>query len=60
MANEQDWLDDVKRWYFGGHPPVGEALDGAAGGDALAVGYEADSHESAGSLWPDALVPGSR
>ncbi len=61
MANEQEWIDDVRRWYFGGHPPLGElASDGSQGHDELAVGYEADSRGLQESRWPDALVPGSR
>ncbi len=61
MANEQEWVDDVKRWYFGGHPPAGElAPDGSERGDELAVGYEASWPGLPGSRWPDALVPGSR
>ena len=42
MANDEDWVQDVRLWYFGGHPPHGElATDGSDSGDELAIGYEA-------------------
>ena len=60
MANEADWLEDVRRWYFGGHAPEGElAADGCDSGDVLAVGYEAALPGLNGTRWPDALIPGS-
>ena len=32
MANDEDWVQDVRRWYFGGHPPQSEfASDGSEG-----------------------------
>ena len=59
MANDEDWIQDVRRWYFGGHPPQGEfATDGSEGRDELAVGYEAALPGLQGSRWPDTLVPG--
>ncbi len=59
MANDEDWIQDVGRWYFGGHPPQGEfATDGSKCRDQLAAGYEAASTGLPGSRWPDTLVPG--
>ncbi len=59
MANDDDWVQDVRRWYFGGHPPQGEfAVDGSEAIDEHAVGYEVASPDLAGSRWPDTLVPG--
>ncbi len=59
MANDAQWVDDVRRWYFGGHPPAGElAADGSDGGDELAIGYEAANPVLQGCLWPDGLTPG--
>lgn len=40
MQNNDDWLDDVRRWYYGGNAPAGEisAEESASGlGD---IGYE--------------------
>ena len=55
MANDTEWVQDIRRWYFGGHPPEGEA--GSDGRDELAVGYEAaNPHLQTG--WPDGLIAG--
>ena len=59
MANDAEWVQDVRRWYFGGHAPEAElASEGRESGDVLAVGYEAVLPGVHGSSWPDALVPG--
>ena len=59
MANDAQWVDDVRRWYFGGHPPAGElAADGSDASDELAIGYEAANPALQGCLWPDGLTPG--
>ena len=53
MASEAEWLDDVRRWYFGGTPPESDAIDidsGAAG----EVGYEAAHPALVARHWPDA------
>lgn len=58
MANDTEWVQDVRRWYFGGHPPEGEeGVDGQNSHDELAVGYEA-STPSLQTSWPDALIAG--
>ena len=45
MASDSDWVQDVRRWYFGGSPPASEQTStadttGDAGADVM-VGYEA-------------------
>jgi len=58
MANDTEWVQDIRRWYFGGHPPEGEAgSDGHDGRDELAVGYEA-ANPRLQTGWPDALIAG--
>ena len=54
MANNDDWLEDVRRWYYGGSPPAAE-VDSAAGHDA--VGYEAAQPAVQARHWPDAPQP---
>jgi hypothetical protein len=59
MAHDEDWVQDVRLWYFGGHPPPGEvATDGSDDGDELAIGYEAAAPRLQGMRWPDTLLPG--
>lgn len=59
MANDAEWVQDVRRWYFGGHPPEGESsTDVNDGGDELAVGYEAAIPRLQVKSWPDALIAG--
>lgn len=59
MANDSEWVQDVRRWYFGGHPPEGElALDGSEGREEFAIGYEAALPGLQSSVWPDTLEPG--
>ena len=60
MANDTDWVQDVRRWYFGGHPPEGEAAtDGHDSHDELAIGYEA-AMPLLQSSWPDTLIAGDQ
>ena len=60
MSNDDDWVNDVRRWYFGGHPPEGEfTADDIAAQDEHALGFDAASPVFHGSRWPDALVPGA-
>lgn len=59
MANDAEWVQDVRLWYFGGHPPEGElAADGSANVDELAIGYEAALPGLQPCAWPDSLMPG--
>lgn len=55
MANDDDWLEDVRRWYYGGNPPAAEADNTAAGHSA--IGYEAAQPAVQARHWPDAPLP---
>ena len=59
MANDEEWVADVKRWYLAG------ARFGAGGevgvddtGDDIALGYEAADPALQARHWPDAPTPG--
>ncbi len=51
MASESEWLDDVRRWYFGGTPPESDGPELPGGTD---VGYEAAHPALVARHWPDA------
>lgn len=53
MASEAQWLDDVRRWYFGGTPPEtdGPEMEARADDD---LGYEAAHPALVARHWPDA------
>ena len=55
MANDSEWVEDVKRWYLAGSraPGVGDASDGS---DDMALGYEAAHPALQARHWPDAPV----
>ena len=56
MASDSDWVQDVRRWYFGGNPPSG--VNAASGNTAEAdaadsvLGYEA-AHPALQASWPE-------
>jgi hypothetical protein len=52
MANDADWVEDVKRWYFAGIRP-GESAE-ASSVDEVALGYEAADPALQARYWPDA------
>jgi hypothetical protein len=52
MASEAEWLDDVRRWYFGGTPPESDLAD--ADDHATDLGYEAAHPALVAQHWPDA------
>ncbi len=55
MAINDDWLEDVRRWYYGGNPPAAEAeADGTA--PPADLGYEAAHPALQARHWPDAPV----
>ncbi len=58
MANDTEWVQEVRRWYFGGHPPEGEFADGSDRREELAIGYEAALPDLQCARWPDTLLPG--
>ncbi len=53
MANDADWVADVRRWYFSGH---GHASAQPAPGDddSADIGYEAAHPALQSHHWPDA------
>ncbi|MEO6409530.1 MAG: hypothetical protein ABIO45_12360 [Burkholderiaceae bacterium] len=53
MASEAEWLDDVRRWYFGGTPPETDDPATESGNDDD-VGYEAAHPALVAHHWPDA------
>ena len=57
MASETEWLDDVRRWYFGGTPPETDGPETEVGG-AGDLGYEAAHPALVARHWPDAAVLG--
>ena len=60
MANDEDWVADVKRWCLSGTRSGGIAsapgLDDAT--DEIALGYEAADPALQAHHWPDALTTG--
>lgn len=56
MTND-DWVEDVRRWYYGGNPPAAEA-DLEPGAPASSeLGYEAAHPSLQARNWPDAPLP---
>lgn len=56
MAND-DWVEDVRRWYYGGNPPAAEA-DNESAIASVELGYEAAHPALQARHWPD--VPTAR
>jgi hypothetical protein len=52
MANDADWVADVRRWYFSTRPAAPAAT--AADDDAHEIGYEAAHPALQSRHWPDA------
>ncbi len=58
MANDEEWVEDVKRWYLAGtRSGASAALDSAAT-DEIALGYEAADPALQARHWPDAPTTG--
>ena len=51
MANDADWVADVKRWYFSSQQAPAKAV---AEDDAAEIGYEAAHPVLQSRHWPDA------
>ena len=60
MTNDAQWVEDVKRWYFGGSRPVAEAAATDGLGDDVALGYEAAHPALQAHHWPDAPLTTDR
>ncbi len=57
MSNDEDWVADVRRWYFGGTEPEGDRwsqLSEASSTYEAALGYEAANPTLQSRHWPDA------
>jgi hypothetical protein len=56
MAND-DWVEDVRRWYYGGNPPATEVADSELGASNTAeLGYETAHPSLQARHWPDASI----
>ena len=51
MANDADWVADVRRWYFSSQHAV---VTAPADDDSAAIGYEAADPTLQSRHWPDA------
>lgn len=54
MANDTDWVEDVKRWALSGSRCREPALGDAAAADEIALGVEAAQPALQARHWPDA------
>jgi hypothetical protein len=52
MANDEEWIQDVKRWYRTGSALMGSE-PGDSGDDDVAIGYEAAHPPLQARHWPD-------
>ena len=52
MANDADWVADVRRWYFSSQPQAAVAKSDDASDDE--IGYEAAQPVLQSRHWPDA------
>jgi len=57
MAKDEEWVEDVKRWYFAGARAV-DLPQAAEGVDEIALGYEAADPALQARHWPDAPTTG--
>jgi hypothetical protein len=58
MANDEQWVEDVKRWYLAG-AASGASHTGSAE-DEVAIGYEAAQPALQARHWPDAPLTTDR
>ena len=57
MANDADWVEDVRRWYLSG-ASAEQASAADSSDDAVALGYEAAHPALQARHWPDAPTSG--
>jgi len=59
MASHDEWVEDVRRWYFGGNAPAADReQDGEANAaESQELGYEAAHPVLQARHWPDAPSP---
>jgi hypothetical protein len=58
MANDEEWVEDVKRWYLAG--AASGASEPGADDDEVAIGYEAAHPALQAHHWPDAPLTTDR
>jgi len=59
MANDEEWVADVKRWCLAGtRSPTGAVLGSDDAIDEIALGYEAADPALQAHHWPDAPTRG--
>jgi hypothetical protein len=54
MANDAEWVEDVKRWYLAGARASAGTVDSVDPVDDVALGYEAADPALQARHWPDA------
>lgn len=54
MANDADWVADVRRWYFSGRHAGQNPESHAEGREPAELGYEAAHPALQSHHWPDA------
>jgi hypothetical protein len=54
MANDTEWVEDVRRWYYGGTAPAADVEVQADAGNDDVLGYEAAHPALQARHWPDA------
>jgi hypothetical protein len=59
MANDEEWVEDVKRWCLAGTRSGASAASGSGNAvDEIALGYEAADPALQAHHWPDAPTTG--
>ncbi len=59
MANDEEWVEDVRRWYLAGTRSGADSVVASGEGvDEMALGYEAADPALQARHWPDAPTKG--
>jgi len=59
MANDEEWVEDVKRWCLAGNRSgIAAAVGADNAADEVALGYEAADPALQAAHWPDAPTTG--
>jgi hypothetical protein len=58
MANDEQWVEDVKRWYRAGRAPA--AIETRIAEEEVAIGYEAAQPALQARHWPEASLTTDR
>ena len=59
MANDSDWVADVRRWVMSNASSAQRAQAAASDADVEALGYEAADPSLQAAQWPSASTSGS-